>query len=151
MTAAIASNRFFHHPTAWGPVGETPPRLRVLVAEDDEPNQQVFRVMLERRGYSVRIAANGRQALAALDEETFDLLLLDVRMPEMDGWQVVKSLRRSEAENPGCGRSGLGRGLDSKSSPADRPYAGAGDSRAGTDAPTAHLLPTRSRSSAPHY
>src|SRR6266704_2758939 len=100
MTAAIASNQFFRHATAAGSLGETPPRLRVLVAEDDEPNQQVFRVMLERRGYSVRIVANGRQALAAVDEESFDLLLLDVRMPEMDGWQVVESIRRGEGENP---------------------------------------------------
>ena len=105
MTATIASNRsFFRHPTAAGPLGDTPRRLRVLVAEDDEPNQQVFRIMLERRGYSVRIAANGLQALAALDEEFFDLLLLDVRMPDVDGWQVVESLRRGEGENPGCGR-----------------------------------------------
>ena len=74
------------------------------MAEDDESNQEVFRIMLERRGYSVRIVANGRQAQAALDEESFDLLLLDVRMPEMDGWQVVESLRRGERENPGCGR-----------------------------------------------
>jgi len=105
MTAAIASDRsFFRHTTAASPLGETPGRLRVLVAEDDEPNQQVLRIMLERRGYSVRIVANGRQALAALDEESFDLVLLDVRMPEVDGWQVVKSLRRDEGENPGRGR-----------------------------------------------
>jgi CheY-like chemotaxis protein len=105
MTSAIASNRcFLRHPTVAGPLGETPPRLRVLAAEDDEPNQLVLRLMLERRGYSVRIVANGRQALAALDEESFDLLLLDVRMPEVDGWQVVRSLRRGEGENPGCGR-----------------------------------------------
>jgi len=105
MPAAIASNQsFFRHPTVADLFGETRPRPRVLVAEDDEPNQQVFRIMLERRGYSVRIVANGRQALAAVDEESFDLLLLDVRMPEMDGWQVVESLRRGEGENPGRGR-----------------------------------------------
>jgi CheY-like chemotaxis protein len=101
MTATIASNRCFPgHPRA----GETPPRLRILLAEDDESNQQVLRIMLERRGCSVRIAANGRQALAALDEESFDLVLLDVRMPEVDGWQVMKSLRRDEGKNPGSGR-----------------------------------------------
>jgi len=55
--------------------------------------------MLERRGYSVRIVANGRQALAALDEESFDLLLVDVRMPEVDGLQVVEFLRRGEGES----------------------------------------------------
>jgi CheY-like chemotaxis protein len=105
MTATIPSNRcLFHRPTAAGSLGETLPRLRVLVAEDDESNQEVFRIMLERRGYSVRIVANGLQALAALDEESFDLLLLDVRMPEVDGWQVVKTLRRGEGENPGCRR-----------------------------------------------
>jgi two-component system sensor histidine kinase/response regulator len=105
MMAAIASNpSFFRHPTAAGSLGETPPRPRVLLAEDDESNQLVLRIMLERRGYSVRIVANGRQALAALDEESFDLLLLDVRMPEMDGWQVVTSLRKDEGENPACGR-----------------------------------------------
>jgi two-component system sensor histidine kinase/response regulator len=105
MTATITSDRcFFRHPTAAGLRGETTPRPRVLVAEDDESNQEVFRIMLERRGYSVRIVANGRQALAALDEESFDLLLLDVRMPDVDGWQVVTSLRRGEGENRGCGR-----------------------------------------------
>ncbi len=105
MTAAIASNRFFlGHPTPAGSLSETRARLRVLVAEDDESNQEVFRIMLERRGFSVRIVANGRQALAAVDEESFDLLLVDVRMPEVDGCEVVESLRRGEGENPGCGR-----------------------------------------------
>ena len=105
MTAMIASDRrLFRHATATGSLGETPPRLRVLLAEDDESNQEVFRLLLERRGYSVRIAANGLQALEALDEESFDLLLLDVRMPEVDGWQVVKSLRKGERENLGCAR-----------------------------------------------
>src|SRR5258706_2135599 len=105
MTAAIASNRFFlGDATPAGSISETPARLRVLVAEDDESNQEVFRIMLERRGFSVRIVANGRQALAAVDEESFDLLLVDVRMPEVDGCEVVESLRRGEGENPGCGR-----------------------------------------------
>jgi two-component system sensor histidine kinase/response regulator len=105
MTATISSDPcLFRHPTGAGSLGEAPPRLRVLVAEDDEPNQQVLRIMLERRGHSVRIVANGLQALAALDEKAFDLLLLDVRMPDVDGWQVVKSLRKGEGENPGCGR-----------------------------------------------
>ena len=56
MTAAIARNRcFFRHPTAAGSLGETRRKLRVLVAEDDEPNQLVLRLMLERRGYNVRV------------------------------------------------------------------------------------------------
>jgi len=84
--------------------GQTPRRPRVLLAEDDESNQEVVRIMLERRGYSVRTVANGREALAALAEDAFDILLLDVRMPEIDGCQVVESVRRSEDEDPGCGR-----------------------------------------------
>jgi CheY-like chemotaxis protein len=76
----------------------------VLVAEDDAFNQQVLRLMLERRGYRVRIVDNGRLALAALAEAPFDLLLLDVRMPEVDGLHVVKSVRRFEHNNPGFNR-----------------------------------------------
>jgi CheY-like chemotaxis protein len=81
-----------------------PERLRVLVAEDDLCNQQVLRLMLERRGCRVSIVDNGRLALAALAEASFDLLLLDVRMPEVDGFHVVKTLRRSERDIPGSCR-----------------------------------------------
>ena len=93
---------------AWGGAiaghpNPAPERLRVLVAEDDVCNQQVLRLMLERRGCSVRIVDNGRLALAALAETSFDLLLLDVRMPDVDGFHVIGSLRRSERDAPGSG------------------------------------------------
>lgn len=81
-----------------------PQRLRVLVAEDDEFNQRVLKLMLERRGYRVRVVGNGRLALAALAAAAFDLLLLDVRMPEVDGFHVVESVRRSERDIPGSSR-----------------------------------------------
>jgi CheY-like chemotaxis protein len=87
-----------------GRPGPAPGRLRVLVAEDDAFNQQVLRLMLERRGYRVRIVGNGRLALAALAEAIFGLLLVDVRMPEVDGFHVVESLRRSERDTPGSSR-----------------------------------------------
>jgi CheY-like chemotaxis protein len=87
-----------------GRPGPAPERLRVLVAEDDEFNQQVLRLMLERRGYRVCIVDNGRLALAALAEARFGLLLVDVRMPEVDGFHVVESLRRSERDIPGSSR-----------------------------------------------
>ena len=90
--------------TTAGRPSPAPERLRVLVAEDDAFNQQVMRLMLERRGYRVRIVDNGRLALAALAEAPFDLLLLDVRMPEVDGLHVVKSVRRFEQNNPGFNR-----------------------------------------------
>jgi CheY-like chemotaxis protein len=87
-----------------GRPNSAPERLQVLVAEDDAFNQQVVRLMLERRGYRVRIADNGRLALAALAEARFGLLLVDVRMPEVDGFYVVESLRRSERDTPGSSR-----------------------------------------------
>lgn len=83
-----------------GRPNSAPAPLRVLVAEDDVCNQQVLRLMLERRGCRVRIADNGRLALAALAEASFDLLLLDMRMPDVDGFHVVESLRRSERDAP---------------------------------------------------
>lgn len=95
-------------PTTGGVIAGRPSpaseRLRVLVAEDDASNQQVLRLMLERRGYRVRIVDNGRQALAALAEASFDLLLLDMQMPDVDGFHVVESLRRSEGDTLGSSR-----------------------------------------------
>jgi PAS domain S-box-containing protein len=70
--------------------------LRILVAEDNELNQQVVQHLLARRGHTVQIAGNGREALEALEAGGFDLLLLDVHMPELDGFQVIEALRRRE-------------------------------------------------------
>jgi two-component system, sensor histidine kinase and response regulator len=73
-----------------------PPGLRILVAEDDELNQQVIQHFLLRQGHDVHMARDGRQALAALEQGPFDLLLLDVHMPELDGFRVIDTLRRRE-------------------------------------------------------
>jgi CheY-like chemotaxis protein len=75
--------------------------LRVLVAEDNEFNQLVARELLERRGHRVRVVADGSEALAALEEEPFDALLLDVHMPGLDGFAVVRSLREREKQGGG--------------------------------------------------
>ena len=64
--------------------------LRILVAEDNEFNAQLLEQLLARRGHRVRLANNGREALALAEEGVFDLLLLDVHMPELDGFQVVR-------------------------------------------------------------
>jgi len=102
MTATIAApNRAGAVSGSPGPASES---LRVLVAEDDASNQQVLRLMLERRGYRVRLVNNGRLALAALAEARFGLLVLDVRMPEVDGFHVINSVRRSERDIPGSRR-----------------------------------------------
>jgi two-component system sensor histidine kinase/response regulator len=71
-------------------------RLKVLVAEDNRFNQLVIRRMLERRGHAVRVIPNGGETLAALEQSAFDLLLLDVNMPEMDGFEVIRTIRERE-------------------------------------------------------
>ena len=70
--------------------------LRILVAEDNEFNAQLLEQLLVRRGHRVRLATNGREALALAEEGLFDLLLLDVHMPELDGFQVVRAIRERE-------------------------------------------------------
>jgi CheY-like chemotaxis protein len=70
--------------------------LRVLVAEDNEFNAQLLEQLLLRRGHRVRLAGNGREALALAEEGAFDLLLLDLHMPELDGFQVVGAVRARE-------------------------------------------------------
>jgi CheY-like chemotaxis protein len=70
--------------------------LCILVAEDNEFNAQLLEQLLVRRGHRVRLANNGREALSLAAEGAFDLLLLDVHMPELDGFQVVQAVRESE-------------------------------------------------------
>jgi PAS domain S-box-containing protein len=70
--------------------------LRVLVAEDNEFNAQLLEQLLGRRGHRVRLASNGREALGLAGEGAFDLLLLDMHMPELDGLQVARAVRERE-------------------------------------------------------
>jgi len=70
--------------------------LRVLVAEDNPVNQRLIVRLLEKRGHRVVLADNGRQALAALEKESFDLVLMDVQMPEMDGFEATSKIRMRE-------------------------------------------------------
>jgi two-component system, sensor histidine kinase and response regulator len=70
--------------------------LRILVAEDNEFNAQLLEQLLGRRGHDVRLAGNGRVALDLAGEEAFDLLLLDLHMPELNGFQVAQAVRERE-------------------------------------------------------
>jgi two-component system, sensor histidine kinase and response regulator len=70
--------------------------LRILVAEDNDFNRDLLEHLLARLGLSAAMAINGREALALLEREPFDLLLLDVHMPELDGFQVVGAIRERE-------------------------------------------------------
>jgi CheY-like chemotaxis protein len=71
--------------------------VRVLVAEDNPINQQVITLMLEGWGASVTVAPSGRDALAPLDGERFDLVLMDVQMPDGDGSQTTTAIRARES------------------------------------------------------
>ena len=70
--------------------------LRILVAEDNPVNQLVVRKILEKRGHQVTIADNGKIALDALAREVFDIVLMDIEMPEMNGIETTLAIRRKE-------------------------------------------------------
>ena len=69
----------------------------MLVVEDDPATREVIRRALERDGWLVREANNGREALALMSEEAPDLVVLDLMMPEMDGFEFVSKLRGSDS------------------------------------------------------
>ena len=70
--------------------------LRILAAEDNEFNRDLLEYMLAGQGLSATMVVDGRDALALLERELFDVLLLDIHMPELDGFQVVRAIRERE-------------------------------------------------------
>jgi PAS domain S-box len=70
--------------------------LRILIVEDDAVNQMVLARMLKEIGHSVTIAGNGKEALSILKDSAFDIILMDIQMPEMDGIQATESIRFME-------------------------------------------------------
>ena len=70
--------------------------LEILLVEDNLVNQKIATRMLEKKGHSVTVASNGIKALEELDKRAFDLILMDVQMPEMDGYEATAEIRRRE-------------------------------------------------------
>ncbi len=70
--------------------------MRVLLAEDNVVNQRLAVRLLEKRGHQVKLASNGQEALRTLEQESFDLVLMDLQMPEMDGFEATAALRKRE-------------------------------------------------------
>lgn len=77
----------------------TAPRpLKILVAEDNPVNQKFVQVVLNKAGHSVTTVSNGKQAVEAVRNQSFDLILMDVQMPEMDGYEATGLIRKYQAQ-----------------------------------------------------
>jgi signal transduction histidine kinase/CheY-like chemotaxis protein/HPt (histidine-containing phosphotransfer) domain-containing protein len=78
---------------------QPPDQVRILLAEDNSVNQKLLAALLEDRGHRVTVASNGKQALEAFCKERFDVVLMDVQMPEMDGLQAAAAIRETEKKS----------------------------------------------------
>jgi signal transduction histidine kinase/ligand-binding sensor domain-containing protein/CheY-like chemotaxis protein len=76
--------------------GGAPPSLRILLAEDNLVNQRLAMRLLERRGHLVELASSGREAIEWLERKSFDLILMDLQMPDMDGIEATAIIRERE-------------------------------------------------------
>src|SRR6059036_2838492 len=74
-------------------IAESRASLRVLLAEDNPVNQQVAVAMLVKRGHEVHVVGNGREAVDAVAERAYDVVLMDIQMPEMDGFEATQAIR----------------------------------------------------------
>jgi len=74
--------------------------FKILIAEDDRELRQLFQHVLTKHGYSVRGVSNGQEALDALEQDYCDLIISDIMMPVMDGYQLVQALRESGSQIP---------------------------------------------------
>lgn len=72
------------------------PSWRILIAEDNLFNQIVVEAMLNHMGLTADVAQNGREVIQMLEEKDYDLVLMDIQMPEMDGVEATKIIRRSD-------------------------------------------------------
>ncbi len=74
--------------------------LKILIAEDDHELRQLFQHVLTKNGYQVKGVSNGQEALDVMNGEYFDLLISDIMMPVMDGYELVRSLREMGSSTP---------------------------------------------------
>jgi two-component system, sensor histidine kinase and response regulator len=77
-------------------VRESQEGLRILLAEDNVVNQRLAIRLLERDGHTVKMVSNGEEAIEAFDSESFDLILMDIQMPAMNGFEATAEIRKRE-------------------------------------------------------
>jgi len=81
--------------------GQPAAALRVLLAEDNPINRRVAERLLQKKGHTTAVASNGREALERIRAEPFDIVLMDVQMPDLDGYAATAAIRKLEATNGG--------------------------------------------------
>ena len=89
-------------------------KARILIAEDEGPIANAMALKLKVSGYDVQVASNGKEALKLLEKDKFDLMLLDLIMPQVDGFEVLETLKKKGIKLPIIVTSNLGQEEDKK-------------------------------------